>query len=108
MLRMSVCVVSLLSLSTLVSMRLLSLYTILRSHFVRGLLSQEVFSLHFLVRVVLPGEGRPGDGCCGEGEGSDGGPGDPNIGQTWKLAQNIKTLILVNLAKNGWFDQTWP
>ena len=25
--------------------------------------------------------------------------GDPNIGQTWKLVQNITTLILVNLAK---------
>ena len=35
------------------------------------------------------------------------GPGDPNIVQTWKLAQNIKTLILVTLAKNSWFGQTW-
>ena len=33
------------------------------------------------------------------------GPGNPNIGQTQKLAQNIKTLILVDMAKKCWFGQ---
>ena len=49
MLHMSMCVASLLLLSTMVSKVLkvyLSLYTLLRSHFVRELLYQEMFSLH--------------------------------------------------------------
>ena len=53
-----------------------------------------------------PGEGVSWGGgvlgFCGEG-----GPGNPNIGQTQKFAQNIKKLILVNLAKSVGFGQTW-
>ena len=39
----------------MVSMRLLSLYTILRSHLIRELLYQEVFSLHFPPLADLAG-----------------------------------------------------
>ena len=46
-----------------------------------------------------PGEGGPGEGVLERGV----------VGRTLakhgKLAQNIKTRILLNLAKNGWF---WP
>ena len=51
------------------------------------------------------------------GGGEVRGPGDLNVGQMWKLAQNIKTSILIDLAKNlglaklvfgqRLFGQTW-
>ena len=64
------------------------------------------------------GRAGPGEGQSCVLWGGRRGPGNPNIGQTQKLAQNIKILILVNLAKNVGsakvrlaklaFVQTWP